>query len=1320
MEMNNKCLCALFLLVFAAMGSVTQAEVNSSGRNSHFWITLRPQAGTASGADTDLVLANGYRSVNLSSPDLSCTRVDNGSNWVYQITWTGNSLFGDAGAETLQFNVVVEAFSGATYVYSADENASSVTSLGNDSTPTDIDNNWGVGTDYDIDAGESIRMSQQDFTVDGVDLASSGLALVENEFTNMKVIETNEGYAHKIIFGVGTNLAAASFQQPSETYSVSGESFSVTGAGSNAANREWAISQVSFSFIVRNPSLTVEDTDYPFSDLADGHSYGPTPYEPTTPEKLANAFPQFSWDRIPRTMLVRKGSNSFTNNEARRVANRYDIVVLEKANGGMEGYWDKAAHLKSYNPDIVVVYYWNSRIYYGHNGIDDAIEDPANWDAWIDPDYTIRDWPTYQRENPDLIVWWAGVCHKIMGLIPGYAADGVTPLQDFENWEHGSPIDGYFIDKAGVPVSMLQPLYEGSADYNFCMNNNGDNRDRIMYLDGTYDEGYTGDGSVTAIAKAIALAQESGKNQKLTMLRNPASSPTNKREMEDHIDNTLAYYLAYAEKYAYYYHQKTVDATDADWQWITDYYDQFNRPLGQPFGDAIRDGWIYVRSFERCDLYLDLETDSGGKLSRILWKNDIGSPALAGSGYSSTDDTYTLQGNGNISGTADNFFFLSDLHYGGGEVVVSIDSLDNTHANARAGIMFRERNEPVTTELDFAEDYTAAYRNGTILLPEARMVAVLRDPAGNMHMVYRSTTGGNLLSAGVADAALGPNAKLTRSGGTFTGYTSPDGEAWAEIAQVTLSMAEKVEMGMAVCSGDNSALAQATFSAFSRLEDSDAPTPNPATFAVAPAADSETAISMTATTGSDLNGPVEYYFTETSGNPGGSDSGWQTDPSYTDSGLSAFTQYTYTVTMCDGLGNTGSVSSPASATTLSGGLDNIALAGTASQSSTDHNGAASRAIDGNTSGVWVDGSITHTAEEDQPWWQVDLGDAYMIDEIQIYDRIDEPCCANRLRDYDVSILNCSGDVVWTDHQLDSPEPSVSLDAEGAVGQYVKIQLRPRSEGEDLDPLSLAEVRVLSDGLEAYCGDLTWDGKVDLADYAELASGWQSGYTLDALLDIANDWLAGNQFSLSFDGVDDYVEIPGFTGISGGQARTTCAWIRTSQMGGSILSYGDGTSLGDWLFLVSSTGTLQLGVSGGNIIGTTFIADDQWHHVAAVLEAPPSGPSTIQDLRLYVDGILENGTYANPGLELNTGSALPVQIGTKSNPQNYFYQGLIDDVRIYDRALSDVEIGSIGNVTDGLVAHWNLNEGSGNIAQDFVSGYNGNIYGAQWLIDFGKN
>ena len=97
--------------------------------------------------------------------------------------------------------------------------------------------------------------------------------------------------------------------------------------------------------------------------------------------------------------------------------------------------------------------------------------------------------------------------------------------------------------------------------------------------------------------------------------------------------------------------------------------------------------------------------------------------------------------------------------------------------------------------------------------------------------------------------------------------------------------------------------------------DTVAPTPDPATFAVAPTADSSTSLSMTATPGSDASGPVEYQFSETSGNPGGTSSGWQTSPTYTNTGLQPSTQYTYTVTMRDSLDNTGTASNPASATT---------------------------------------------------------------------------------------------------------------------------------------------------------------------------------------------------------------------------------------------------------------------------------------------------------------------------------------------------------------------------------------------------------------------
>lgn len=57
---------------------------------------------------------------------------------------------------------------------------------------------------------------------------------------------------------------------------------------------------------------------------------------------------------------------------------------------------------------------------------------------------------------------------------------------------------------------------------------------------------------------------------------------------------------------------------------------------------------------------------------------------------------------------------------------------------------------------------------------------------------------------------------------------------------------------------------------------------------------------------------------------------------------------------------------------------NLALDGAASQSSTDYGGVAANAIDGNTNGVFNKGSVTHTEAEDNPWWQVDLGDDYVL------------------------------------------------------------------------------------------------------------------------------------------------------------------------------------------------------------------------------------------------------------------------------------------------------------------------------------------------------
>jgi hypothetical protein len=72
------------------------------------------------------------------------------------------------------------------------------------------------------------------------------------------------------------------------------------------------------------------------------------------------------------------------------------------------------------------------------------------------------------------------------------------------------------------------------------------------------------------------------------------------------------------------------------------------------------------------------------------------------------------------------------------------------------------------------------------------------------------------------------------------------------------------------------------------------PSPNPSTWATEPYATGETSIRMVATTAMDNRG-VEYYFDEISGNPGGTDSGWQDSNVYEDTGLSPGTTYIYRV-----------------------------------------------------------------------------------------------------------------------------------------------------------------------------------------------------------------------------------------------------------------------------------------------------------------------------------------------------------------------------------------------------------------------------------------
>lgn len=108
------------------------------------------------------------------------------------------------------------------------------------------------------------------------------------------------------------------------------------------------------------------------------------------------------------------------------------------------------------------------------------------------------------------------------------------------------------------------------------------------------------------------------------------------------------------------------------------------------------------------------------------------------------------------------------------------------------------------------------------------------------------------------------------------------------------------------------------------------------------------------------------------------------------------------------------------------GQQNVALAGTASQSSTAFGGPAARAVDGKTDGHYEDAaSTTHTRQEKSPWWQVELDRDYAVERVVVWNRTDGDL-QNRLEGYRVQLLDAERNVVWQTAPEQVPAPSIDL------------------------------------------------------------------------------------------------------------------------------------------------------------------------------------------------------------------------------------------------------------------------------------------------------
>lgn len=336
------------------------------------------------------------------------------------------------------------------------------------------------------------------------------------------------------------------------------------------------------------------------------------------------------------------------------------------------------------------------------------------------------------------------------------------------------------------------------------------------------------------------------------------------------------------------------------------------------------------------------------------------------------------------------------------------------------------------------------------------------------------------------------------------------------------------------------------------LPETDPPTPDPATWATAPAAVNASQISMTATIGTDASGVVEYYFQEHSGRPGGSDSGWQASPIYTDSHLESGTEYRYTVKMRD----------------------------------------------------------AHRIET-QPSVQAAAKTYYLAD------------------------LN-------TDRIVDVQD--LVILAEDWLGESVPVE----------------------SGIAAHwhfnetSGTIVYD---NVGNYNGIVNG---GASLDG------------SGSLLFDGSDDYVDLPIGTLIDTLTDSTFAMWVDFANAGGNwqrIFDFGSGT--GSYLFLsprISNNGAMRFAIKTPEGYEQTATASSTLpsglHHVAVTLD------DNADVITVYLDGIVAATSTGATHKPADLGITTQNWLGRSQYAADGYFNGSIDDFRIYSECLSAAQISDL--------------------------------------------
>jgi len=189
----------------------------------------------------------------------------------------------------------------------------------------------------------------------------------------------------------------------------------------------------------------------------------------------------------------------------------------------------------------------------------------------------------------------------------------------------------------------------------------------------------------------------------------------------------------------------------------------------------------------------------------------------------------------------------------------------------------------------------------------------------------------------------------------------------------------------------------------------------------------------------------------------------------------------------------------------------------------------------------------------------------------------------------------------------------------------------------------------------------------------------------------------NEYSMSFDGVDEYIDLGTASNLEITDDFSISVWIKdSSALNRGIICCGDRSSTSGWMIYRNSSNKAVFSlytVNNKNATSTTSINTGTWTNIIATFE---KNGTASQQLKIYINGVLEGqGGWLSTQTPTYAGTiykqiAFPY-VGTNE------FEGLIDEASIYNRLLTSQEISEISTIPIDLSSYsplswWRMGDG----------------------------